>query len=61
MKNASILLFWNVMNLLPDRVPAPTGRSAEAEVREVGDSLSHIQPEYALYTGDYSLNRDLAY
>lgn len=59
--NGSILLFWNVMNLLPDRNPAQTGRSQDADVAEEVDSFNYNQQDYAIYTEDYGLSKNLAY
>jgi len=61
--NSSILLFWNVMNLLPDRAPTQTGRSQVAEVEEAVDSISNNwhYNDYSRYAGDYALSEDLSY
>ncbi len=50
------------MNLLPDRVPAPTGRSQAPEAVEAVDSVNYNQLnyDYSLY-GDYGLSKNLAY
>ena len=60
-KNGSILLFWNVMNLLPDRNPTQTGRSQGTDVAEEVDSFNYNQQDYAIYTEDYGLSKNLAY
>ena len=50
------------MNLLPDRVPAPNGRSHTPEAVEAVDSFNYNQLnyDYSLY-GDYGLSKNLAY
>ena len=62
-KNSSILLFWNVMNLLPDRAQTGTGRSQVAEVEEAVDSINNNwhYNDYSLYAGDHGLSEDLSY
>jgi len=59
--NSSFLLFWNVMNLLPDRNPTQTGRSKSAKAVEEVNSFNYNQQDYAIYTGDYGLSRNIAY
>ena len=50
------------MNLLPDRVPAPTGRSKAPQAVEAVDSFNYNQLnyDYSLY-GDYGPTKNLAY
>jgi len=57
--NSSILLFWGVMNLLPDRVPAPNGRSHTPEAED-SFNYNQLNYDYSLY-GDYDLSKNLAY
>ena len=49
------------MNLLPDRNPTQTGRSKSAKAVEEVNSFNYNQQDYAIYTGDYGLSRNIAY